>query len=407
MTKAIVYGAGNIGRGFIGQLFSQSGYEVVFFDNNAKVIDRLNRDLQYPIWIIDNDEQKEEIIKNVRGVNSLDIETTNNEIATADIMALSVGVNMLPQIVKTISEGLIQRWESGNFQAFNIIICENLINANRFLDKLFKKELTTENYHLFEKHVGLVEASIGRMVPIVLPEMQHDNPLRVSVESYCELPVDKDAFKGELPKIVHLKPFSPFSYYVKRKLFMHNMAHCISAYLGFYEGKKYLWEACDDSKVKIIVLRALFEVAIAISEETNTQVKPLYEHAEELLHRFGNRALGDTIARVGRDPIRKLAQNDRLLGAATLCQTNGIKPVFIAVGIAAGFVFNPFNDEFALKVQNTIKERGIENAIFEFCGINASNPVYGMIIYFYGLFRNRIGLKEILEKAEECLMLKI
>jgi mannitol-1-phosphate 5-dehydrogenase len=238
------------------------------------------------------------------------------------------------------------------------------------------------------------------MVPVVSPEMQRNNPLLVCVEEYCELPVDKDAFNGEIPEISNLKPFSPFNYYVQRKLYMHNMAHCLSAYLGFYKGVHYIWEACNDSTVKLITLRALFEASLAISEENGFPAKILYEHAEDLLSRFGNRGLGDTVVRVGRDPVRKLSKNDRMIGAGLLCQKYGIKPVFISVGIAAGLVFAPIADELAFAVQEKISKDGIASAISEFCGIDASNDMFGMIVPFYEMLRQGASLEEIMAKAE-------
>src|SRR5665648_1142924 len=147
----------------------------------------------------------------------------------ADIMALAIGVFALPGIDKTIDTSLTQRWKTGNFKPLNIIICDNLLYAKQFLEELIIQELTTDNLQIFRETIGLVEASTGRIVPTVSPEMQRNNPLLVCVEEYCELPVDKDAFKGEIPEISNLKPFSPFNYYVQRKLYMHIMAHCLSA----------------------------------------------------------------------------------------------------------------------------------------------------------------------------------
>ena len=41
MKKAIQFGAGNIGRGFIGAVLEQAGYHVVFADVNEQVVERL------------------------------------------------------------------------------------------------------------------------------------------------------------------------------------------------------------------------------------------------------------------------------------------------------------------------------------------------------------------------------
>jgi mannitol-1-phosphate 5-dehydrogenase len=195
MKKAVMYGAGNIGRGFIGQLFSESGYEVVFVDINPVVTERINADRSYPIRIVDDDTYNEVIIKNVRAIEGTDLEAVQTEIAEADIMATAVGVNVLEKIARPVALGLRRRWQVGNTTPLNILICENLLDAHHYLEGLIKRELEEDEKKLFDERVGLVETSIGRMVPIMTEEMQEGNPLRIYVEKYCELPVDKNAFK--------------------------------------------------------------------------------------------------------------------------------------------------------------------------------------------------------------------
>ena len=113
MKKAVMYGAGNIGRGFIGKTFSESGYEVCFVDVVETVVSRLNEDKCYPVRIVSNDGQREEIVHNVLAVNGLDLESVAQEIAAADIMATAVGVNVLPAIVKPLCAGLKKRFDAG------------------------------------------------------------------------------------------------------------------------------------------------------------------------------------------------------------------------------------------------------------------------------------------------------
>lgn len=60
MKKAVQFGAGNIGRGFIGLVLEQAGYHVVFADINQNVIDKLNNEKSYTVHVMDeNVEQKD------------------------------------------------------------------------------------------------------------------------------------------------------------------------------------------------------------------------------------------------------------------------------------------------------------------------------------------------------------
>ena len=339
MKKAVMYGAGNIGRGFIGQLMSQSGYEVVFIDVNTQVVDKLNNDMCYPIMFASDEGNYEVIIENVRAVNGLDIEGVAKEISEADVMATAVGVKVLPRIAGPLAKGLSKRWENKNIKPLNIIICENLIDANHYLKKIVKDELDDRGKVYVDELVGFVEASIGRMVPVATSEMQKGNILRVCVEEYGELPVDKEGFKGEIPLINNMIPFSPFEYFIQRKLFIHNMGHAITAYLGYLKGYKYIWEAIRDSDIFNICRIAMMESAKALSLEHGVELIKIEEHVDDLLRRFANKQLGDTVERVGRDLQRKLSANDRLIGAFNLCIKKGIIPRGIGIGITAAVQF--------------------------------------------------------------------
>ncbi|MBQ9358994.1 MAG: mannitol dehydrogenase, partial [Abditibacteriota bacterium] len=118
--KAVLYGAGNIGRGFMGQLFHQSGYELVFVDVVDSVIEQFNKDRSYPINIVSDKEEKEITITNARAVDGKVIEKVADEIADCDLMSTSVGVRVLPFIIKPVAAGLRKRWATGNMKPINI-----------------------------------------------------------------------------------------------------------------------------------------------------------------------------------------------------------------------------------------------------------------------------------------------
>ena len=231
--KAVMYGAGNIGRGFIGMLFSASGYEVTFIDVAEKLIDALNREKTYPVRIVSNEGFEDIDVERICAVNGNNTEAAAQAIAEADIMATAVGVNILKYIVPNLAAGIRRRIQAGG-SPLNIIICENLIDADKLLAKLIRVELSEPEQDWFDKNIGLVEASIGRMVPVQTEEMKAGNPLRICAEKYDFLPVDKAAFKGEIPDIKNMVPYEPFDFYIKRKLYVHNMGHAICSYLGLF-----------------------------------------------------------------------------------------------------------------------------------------------------------------------------
>ena len=333
--RAVMYGGGNIGRGFIGALLSQSGYQVTFVDVLEPVVKALQEKGTYPVRYVSTQGFEDVWIQNVTAVNGNDTEAVAEAIARCDIMATAVGARILKFIVPNIVAGLRKRWAMGA-KPLNIIICENLMDANKILEGMLKEQLTREEIALFDETVGLVEASIGRMVPVQTEEMKDGEMMRVCVEKYGFLPVDKAAFKGEIPKLNNLVPYAPFDFYIKRKLYVHNMGHATCAYLGDLLGLDYIYQAIAQPWVRLIVHNAMLESAMALTGKYGADLSALQMHIADLLNRFTNAALGDTCQRVGGDPARKLSPEDRLIGSAKLAMEQGMTPAYIAVGAAAG-----------------------------------------------------------------------
>jgi mannitol-1-phosphate 5-dehydrogenase len=323
MKQAVIFGAGNIGRGFIGALLGQAGYRVTFIDVAAGLIENLNRSGSYPVRIVSSEGHEDQVVRHVSAIDAHDAEAVAEAVAGADLAATAVGANNLVRIAPGLAAGLARRLARTD-APLNILICENLMHADQVLARHLKEALDPADHPAFERRVGLVETSIGRMVPIQTPDMQDGDPLRVCVERYGFLPVDKAAFKGEIPDIPRLVPFEPFAYYIKRKLYLHNMAHAICAYLGAYAAQSLISEAIDQAEIRLIVQRAMLSGARALARVYQMPLEPLLEHSDDLLRRFGNAALKDTCDRVGADPKRKLMPEDRLVGAALFCQQAGV-----------------------------------------------------------------------------------
>jgi len=388
--KAVMYGGGNIGRGFIGQVLSCSGYEVAFVDVNKELLSNLNSIKEYPVRILKGESFDEIIVKNICGIDGSDIEAVSDAIAEADICATAVGVNVLKFVAEPFKKGIVKRFSKEGAKPLDIIICENLIGADEFLKGLISDLMTEEERKYLDK-VGFVEASIGRMVPVQTDEMKDGNPLRVCVETYDRLPVDKAAFKGEIPDIENLVPYSPFSYYIERKLFVHNMGHATTAYLGKLFNFKYIWEAVTIPEIELIAQKAMVSSAAALSKKYNLPFSELLSHVENLLYRFSNKQLGDTADRVGGDIRRKLSVNDRMIGSYKLCAEMGVDNSWIALGIAAALLFEREGEE----------KMEADYILSEISSLNKESDDYKRIMTYYDMLANKTKLTDVIAYIKE------
>lgn len=392
MMKAVMYGGGNIGRGFIGALLSQSGYEVTFIDVAEPVVKALREQKTYPVRIVEGDGYEDVWVKNVTAVNGNDPEAVDT-IANCDIMATAVGARILKFIVPNIVAGLRKRWKMGK-GPLNIIICENLNDANKVLEGMLKAELTEDEQKLFDETVGLVEASIGRMVPVQTEKMKDGEPMRVCVERYGFLPTDKAAFKGGIPDIKNMVPYEPFDFYIKRKLYIHNMSHATCAYLGDLLGKEYIYQSIAVPEVRIIVQNAMLESAVALTKKYGVPMEDITMHVTDLLYRFTNAALEDTCQRVGGDPARKLSPEDRLIGSSRLAVEMGIMPAYIAVGAAAGL-------HRYLKENGGIRSaEAARTALCEVTQLPEDHTITKLILHYYIMIMNGCSLLKLVNEAE-------
>ncbi len=362
MKKAVQFGGGNIGRGFTGQLFSESGFEMVFVDVVEELVTLLNERHSYPIRLA-SDEIVDITINDVRAVNGRDIPAVADEIRTAELMCTAVGVNVLPHVAPAIAAGIKARHDAGVEEEINIIICENMQNMAPFLKSEVKKHLDSSLYDYLDEKIGFVESVVGRMVPIMTEQQKMEDPLLVIVEPYKHLPVARSGIKGVLPEIVGVEQADKFQSYVDRKLYTHNAGHAVAAYLGFLKGYEYIYEAVGDSQIYETLLAALDETGKALIAKHDLDAKAHREHIEDLIHRFSNVALADQVARVGRDPIRKLGPEDRLVGGAKLALSYDVFPVNMCKAIAAGLHFDPPGDPTAKYIHEAIEKDGVMSAL--------------------------------------------
>ena len=312
----VIFGAGKIGRSFVGQLFGKAGYKVVFVDMDDRIVRELNRHRQYPVIIKGPESEEILVIKNVSAIHAKERDAVRSAIGKTDIMAVSVGKTALPAIASVVAGGLMEREKHSQGRILDIILAENMRSAANFFREKLRQALPP-SYPLDDR-VGLVETSIGKMVPIMTSRDLQEDPLQVFAEPYNTLILDRKGFKGEIPHIKELALKENMKAWVDRKAFIHNLGHATAAYNGYlkYPGATFMYEVLADPGVYRFTHDVMQEAAqvLETTYPDEFSMADLSDHIDDLLTRFQNRNLGDTVFRVGHDLHRKLGKDDRFMG---------------------------------------------------------------------------------------------
>lgn len=364
MKTAIQFGGGNIGRGFIGMLLSQAGYKVVFGDVVDAVINRLNQDGEYTVHIMDT-ELEDVKISNVCGVDTkgTDIVPVIADPET-EVMTTAVGLRILKIIAPNVAKGIALRKANGVTVPLNIIACENAIRGTSQLKAHVYDLLSDEEKAWADEYIGFADCAVDRIVPPVRSE----NPIDVVVEKYCEWDVEKTGLKGELC-IPGMTLVDNLMAYLQRKLFTLNTAHCMTAYLGCLAGKKTIDEAIADEKIYDIVHAAMQQSGDGLIQEFGFDKDTHYAYIEKIIKRFKNVYLKDDVARVGREPLRKLSATDRLVSPMTTAMKYGLPVDKLVIGIGAALRYNNPEDPQSVELQAKIAEKGVVAAFSEVSGV--------------------------------------
>lgn len=356
MMKAVHFGAGNIGRGFIGEILAKNDFSMIFIDVNETVIRQLQEKKSYTIAYADESEKKIEI-EHVTGINNATHpQSVIEAIKTADIITTAIGPNILPKIAELIAQG-IQARESENVQApLDIIACENMIGGSSFLKNKVEEYITNANY--LETFIGFPNAAVDRIVPI----QSHNDPLFVQVEPFCEWVVETKDLKSSicLSGVNYVENLEP---YIERKLFSVNTGHATVAYTGAFERYQTIDAAMQDPLVVVQLRSVLEETGNLLIKKWGFNQKEHQQYIDKIVQRFKNKYISDTITRVARTPIRKLGNNERFIQPILELESQNDNPVFLYQTV--GMIFNYYDqeDEQSQTLQQLIKKNNLEEVI--------------------------------------------
>ncbi|OQX29892.1 MAG: mannitol-1-phosphate 5-dehydrogenase [Spirochaeta sp. LUC14_002_19_P3] len=361
---AILFGAGNIGRGFIGPLLCASGYKVVFADVQEPIIAEINRRGEYGVEVL-GAERTDITVGPVRALHSDSVELTE-EFANAELLATAVGPNILPFVAPAIVRGIALRNSRGITEPLNIIACENMVGGSSELARLVRKELSGPQLEYADRHIGFPDAAVDRIVP---PGHVLDDPLRVRVEEFCEWIVDKGGFKGTIPAVEGMICTDKLPAYLERKLFTLNTGHAAAAYLGARKGYDTIGEAIADTSLYATVERAMMESGEVLVRRHHFDPEAHRVYIKKILARFANPALRDEITRVGRQPLRKLSREERLIKPLRGTLEYRTENAALIEVIAAALAYRNPADEQSRELEKLLSKGNLPDAISRITGL--------------------------------------
>lgn len=374
---ALHFGAGNIGRGFIGLLLSDTGYDVVFSDVNQEIVKELQDRGEYTVTLA-NEAHDQLHVNGVTAIDGTNLQTVADTVAKADIVTTAVGVNILKHIAKGIALGIEQRLAAGA-APLHIIACENAIGGSSQLKDHVYSHLSEDAKGKVDQFVAFPDAAVDRIVPI----QHNEDRLAVTVEPFHEWVVDESAMlEGHkvIEGVHYVKDLQP---YIERKLFTVNTGHCTAAYLGNLKGYETIQQAMADEQVVQDVRATLAESGGALIARYQFDKAEHQSYIDTIIERFRNVELTDEVTRVGRSPIRKLSPNDRLVRPALLALEEGIEPTNLAKVMAAALRFDVSDDPEAAQIQQSLKEIGVSQTVTKYTSLGENHPIHQMVVASY------------------------
>ncbi|MCF1632164.1 mannitol-1-phosphate 5-dehydrogenase [Tetragenococcus koreensis] len=369
--KATHFGAGNIGRGFIGEILYQNGFSIDFVDINETIIDALKERNSYEIELAAA-EKKHIKVEQVTGINNQkDPEAVIASVATSDIVTTAIGPNILPFIAELIAKGIQKRRLEGNDTPLDVIACENMIGGSQFLLNKVREFLNEEDLSYVDDFIGFPNAAVDRIVPM----QQHDDPLFVSVEPFCEWLVDDTQSKAKQIRLDNVGYVSDLTPYIERKLFSVNTGHATTAYTGNYYGYTTIGKAIADDKVLNQLKAVLQETGNLLIAKWDFARSQHEQYIQKIIERFKNPYISDDVSRVARTPIRKLGYDERFIRPIREAKERGLAYQSLVNVVAMILQYDDPNDEESVRLQKMLKEKSVADVIYEVTGLSDASIV--------------------------------
>ena len=274
-----------------------------------------------------------------------------SEIATA-VPSVRFYKNESPgSIHRVLARGLLRRLERSPARGPVVIYAaENHNRAAEILEEAVFSEIPKDLAGRVRANVRFLNTVIGKMSGVIadtdrvqaagLRTMTSRDPRALLVERFNRILISRlpRGFHRGIEVFEEKDDLLPFE---EAKLYGHNAAHSLAAYLAARLGLVRLEELGDVPGAVDFVFSAFLEESGEPLIRKWQGLDDLFTpqgyraHAQDLMKRMLNPNLGDLVERVARDPERKLGWEDRLVGTMRLAIAHGVVPRKFALGAAA------------------------------------------------------------------------
>lgn len=370
MSTAVHFGAGNVGRGFVGLLLHEAGYEVVFADVDRPLIERLETSERYTVHEV-GPGARDHVVDRFRAIDSgLDAPRLVAELETADLVTTAVGPRVLRFIAPHILEGL--RGRPAELPPVAVMACENAINATDVLRDEIASLTTPDEWARLAPRAVFANTAVDRIVP----GQPADAGVDVTVEPYFEWAIESAPFGDDLPHIPGAHFVDDLGPFIERKLFTVNTGHAATAYFGAQAGIERISDALADSEIAARVSATLEETSVVLVSEHGLDPADLAAYRATILERFRNPALVDTVQRVGRQPLRKLSRHERFIGPAAMAAERGLPFAALVAAVAATLEFDDAEDEQSVELQQLLRTEDAATLAARTTGLDSRHPLF-------------------------------
>ena len=367
--KAVHFGAGNIGRGFVGLLLHEGGYDLVFSDVAAPLVDAINAVDSYTVHEV-GEGGVDTVVTGFRAINSAtDADAIVDEISTANVVTTAVGPTILKFVAPHIFAGLALRDPSA--PPLQVMACENAINATDLLRDEIRAQ-AGDAWEAIQSRAVFANTAVDRIVP-AQPE---GSGVDVTVEPFYEWAIERPPFGDDPPSIPGAHFVDDLAPYIERKLFTVNTGHATTAYFGALAGIDTIAAALADDAIAANVSAALEETSALLVAKHDLDPDELASYRATILQRFRNAALPDTVWRVGRQPLRKLSRNERFVSPAAEAAERGLSTGALVAAMGAALSFDDPEDEQSVQLQAQLRDQDAATLTAAVTGLEPGHPLF-------------------------------